>query len=58
MDGRGTQLSSYGFVFKREFLIENSAHAVTYVNSYHDLSVRRGYDQNVWKVRSEQIQVH
>lgn len=43
--GRQIQLEPYGFVFKREFIIEKGAQQVQYVNSYAGNSeVRDGYD--------------
>lgn len=43
--GRRIQLEPYGFVFKREFIIQNGAQQVQYVNSYAGNSgVRVGYD--------------
>jgi hypothetical protein len=43
--GRHIALDSYGFIFRREFLIANNAQPVTYVSSYgEDQSRRQGYD--------------
>jgi hypothetical protein len=46
MAGRQVQLEPFGFVFKREFLMEKPAQPVFYVNSYgDDKSVRDGFDK-------------
>ena len=44
--GRKIQLEPYGFVFSREFILENGGQEVTYVNSYGaNKLVREGYDK-------------
>ena len=45
MPGRKIQLEPFGFVFKREFLMERNAQPVTYINTYgDDKGVREAYD--------------
>lgn len=46
INGRRIQLEPWGFAFNREFMIENGAHPVTYVNSYPaNDPVREAYDE-------------
>jgi len=46
MPGRRIQLESYGFVFKRDFVLQAGAQMVVPVNSYGaDKRVREGYDK-------------
>jgi len=45
--GRQVQLEPYGFVFRRELLIERGAQPVTNINSYDvDKSIRQAYDMD------------
>lgn len=45
MPGRKIQLEPFGFVFRREFLMERNAQPVTYINTYgDDKGVREAYD--------------
>jgi hypothetical protein len=47
ISGRRIELEPYGFVFKREFIIEKGGQEVTYVNSYEGNSaVRDSYDRS------------
>lgn len=44
--GRQIELEPYGFVFKRDFIIENGGQEVSYVNSYRgNNAVRDSYDR-------------
>jgi hypothetical protein len=47
IEGRRIELAPYGFVFRREFMLEKGAQQVTYVNSYEgNNAVRESYDRD------------
>ena len=46
IEGRRIELEPYGFVFRRDFMLENGAQQVTYVNSHAGNNmVRESYDR-------------
>ena len=51
--GRQIQLSEYGIVFSREFLISKGAQPAIYINSYHKNMWLREAADRIWKIAEE-----
>ena len=51
--GRQIQLSEYGIVFSREFLISKKAQPAIYINSYHNNMWLREAADRIWKICEE-----
>ena len=51
--GRKIQLSEYGFVFSREFILSKGAQPAIYINSYNDNTWLREAGDRIYKISKE-----